>query len=105
MPTQVEATANVVPPRLGKVGTLARLALIGVILAAIGGALAYLRGWFTPGELTPRGSSTDSRKSTDCTLASAAITPRDWAFRDTLKAMATACDSPRHLSFNLDDRP
>ena len=53
MPTQVEVPANVVPPRLSKVATLARLALIGAILAAVAGTFAYLRGWFTPDELTP----------------------------------------------------
>jgi catalase len=52
MSTEVEAP-NAGPPRLGKVSVLARLALIGVILAAIAGTFAYLRGWFTPGDLTP----------------------------------------------------
>jgi catalase len=40
-------------PRLGKASTLARLALIGVALAAIAGTFGYLGGWFTPHELTP----------------------------------------------------
>jgi putative intracellular protease/amidase len=40
-------------PRLGKAGTLARFALIGVALAAVAGTFAYLGGWFTPNELTP----------------------------------------------------
>src|SRR6516225_2182658 len=39
--------------RLGKASTLARLALIGGILAAVAGAFAYLGGWFSPNELTP----------------------------------------------------
>jgi catalase len=38
---------------LGMVGTLARLALIGVVLAAIVALLAYLGGWVTPNRLTP----------------------------------------------------
>src|SRR5262245_48676636 len=40
-------------PRAGKAGMLARLALIGVALAAVAGAFGYLGGWFTPDELTP----------------------------------------------------
>src|SRR5437667_5971135 len=40
-------------PRLGRVSTSARLALIGVALAAVAGTFAYLGGWFTPKELTP----------------------------------------------------
>src|SRR6516164_389235 len=32
---------------------LARLTLIGVVLAAVAGTFAYLGGWFTPNELTP----------------------------------------------------
>src|SRR6516164_7756182 len=40
-------------PRLGRASTLARLALIGVALAAVAGTFAYLGGWFTPNELTP----------------------------------------------------
>jgi catalase len=38
---------------LGKVSALARLAVIGVALAAVGGTFAYLGGWFTPNALTP----------------------------------------------------
>jgi catalase len=53
MSTQVDAPAKAGPPRLGKVGIAARLALIGAILAAIAATFAYLRGWFTPNELTP----------------------------------------------------
>src|SRR6266852_3642491 len=40
-------------PRLGKVSTLARFALIGVALAAVAGTFAYLGGWFSPNDLTP----------------------------------------------------
>src|SRR5262249_48419894 len=36
-----------------RASTLARLALIGVALAAVVGTFAYLGGWFTPGALTP----------------------------------------------------
>src|SRR5262245_65696627 len=39
--------------RLSNAGTLARLALIGVALAAVVGAFAYFGGWFTPNRLTP----------------------------------------------------
>ena len=39
--------------RLGKAGTLARFALIGVALAALAGTFAYLGGWFSPTDLTP----------------------------------------------------
>jgi catalase len=39
--------------RLDKASTLARLALIGVALAAVIGTFAYLGGWFTPNDLTP----------------------------------------------------
>jgi catalase len=45
--------AKVERPRLGKVGTLARFALIVVALAVVIGTFAYLGGWFTPNELTP----------------------------------------------------
>jgi catalase len=48
-----EAPVETERPRLGKVGTLARLALIGVALLAVAGAFAYIGGWFTPKELTP----------------------------------------------------
>jgi catalase len=46
---QAEATRQ----RLGTVSTLARLALIGVALAAVAGTFAYLGGWLTPNALTP----------------------------------------------------
>lgn len=39
--------------RLGVAGTLARLTLIGVALATVVGAFAYLRGWLTPNALSP----------------------------------------------------
>jgi catalase len=39
--------------RLSTAGTLARLALIGVALAAVAGIFAYLGGWLTPNALTP----------------------------------------------------
>src|SRR5260370_1098460 len=44
---------GVARPRLGKAGTLARLALIGVALAAVAGTFAYLGGWLTSNALTP----------------------------------------------------
>ncbi len=40
-------------PRLGTAGTVGRLSVIAVALAAVIGAFAYLGGWFTPNELTP----------------------------------------------------
>ena len=40
-------------PPLGKASALARLVLIGVALAAVGGTFAYLGGWLTPNDLTP----------------------------------------------------
>src|SRR3954454_24177527 len=40
-------------PRLRTAATVARLTLIGVALAAVAGAFAYLGGWLTPNELTP----------------------------------------------------
>jgi catalase len=49
----VEAPAQAARPSLGKAGLLGRLALIGVILAAVAGTFAYLGGWLTPNELTP----------------------------------------------------
>jgi catalase len=53
MSNYLEAPAEAARPRLGKAGTLARLALIGVALAAVMGTFAYLGGWFTPNALTP----------------------------------------------------
>ena len=47
------ALPEIEPPRLGKASTLARLALIGVALAALVGTFTWLGGWFTPNELTP----------------------------------------------------
>jgi catalase len=40
-------------PRLGTGGKLVRLALIGVILAAVVASFAYFGGWLTPHALTP----------------------------------------------------
>src|SRR5216684_4401703 len=53
MSNYLEAPTEAVRPSLGKTSTLARLALIGVALAAVAGTFAYLGGWFTPNELTP----------------------------------------------------
>src|SRR5882762_11371643 len=47
------ASAGAMPLRLGKANMLARLAFIGVVLAAVIGTFAYLGGWFTPNDLTP----------------------------------------------------
>jgi catalase len=53
MSIDLRASAGAASPRLGKGGTLARFALIGVVLAAVAGTFFYLGGWFTPNELTP----------------------------------------------------
>ena len=47
------ASAEAAGQRLSTANTLARLALIGVALAAVIAAFAYLGGWFTPNDLTP----------------------------------------------------
>lgn len=53
MSIDLKAPAEVERPSLGKAGTLTRLGLIGVILAAIVATFAYLGGWLTPNQLTP----------------------------------------------------
>ena len=53
MSSDPNGAAQAERPPLGKAGALARLTLIGVLLAGIAGTFAYLRGWFTPHELTP----------------------------------------------------
>jgi catalase len=53
MSSFLEGSAEAVPPPLGKADTLARFAVIGVALAVVIGAFAYLGGWFTPKTLTP----------------------------------------------------
>jgi catalase len=53
MSIDLKAPAAAAQPRLAGASTLARFALIGVALAAIVGAFAYLGGWLTPKELTP----------------------------------------------------
>src|ERR1700730_18397442 len=47
-----EAPPDARPP-LGMAGTVARLSLIGVALAAVAGAFVYLGGWLTPNALPP----------------------------------------------------
>src|SRR5262245_60202955 len=53
MSNDLVAPAEATRPRLGRAGTLARLALIGAALAAVTGTFAYFGGWFTPNDLTP----------------------------------------------------
>ena len=53
MVNHVEAPAEAHRPPVDKRGTLAKFALIGVILAAVAGTFAYLGGWLTPNKLTP----------------------------------------------------
>ena len=52
MSIKQEAPPGARPP-LGTAGTVARLTLIGVALAAVAGTFAYLGGWLTPNALTP----------------------------------------------------
>jgi len=53
MSSHLEAPAEVMQSPLGKTALVARLVLIGVILAAALGTFAYFGGWLTPNELTP----------------------------------------------------
>src|SRR5208282_6606018 len=53
MANDLTAPAEADRPRLGKASTLARFAPIGIALAVVAGAFAYLGGWFTPNALTP----------------------------------------------------
>jgi catalase len=53
MSNHPETPPEATQPPLGKTAMVARLALIGVILAAVLGTFAYLRGWLTPNVLTP----------------------------------------------------
>src|SRR5205823_5508237 len=48
MSIKVAAPAETETPRLGKVNTLARGALIGAALAAVVGTFAYFGGWLRP---------------------------------------------------------
>jgi catalase len=50
---QVDTPAEISQPRLSKASMLARLAVIGFVLATVAGAFLYLGGWFSPNELTP----------------------------------------------------
>src|SRR5258706_4253129 len=52
MPADREGPESERPP-LGPAGTLVRLALVGLVLAAVLGTYAFLGGWLTPGALTP----------------------------------------------------
>src|SRR6266481_6983080 len=53
MPADREGPGESARPQLGPAGTLIRLALVGLILAAVLGTYAFLGGWLTPGALTP----------------------------------------------------
>ena len=53
MSNHFETPPEATQPPLGKTAMVARLALIGAILAAALGTFAYLRGWLTPNVLTP----------------------------------------------------
>src|SRR5580700_6021744 len=52
MPADREGPESERPP-LGPADTLVRLALVGLVLAAVLGTYAFLGGWLTPGALTP----------------------------------------------------
>src|ERR1700680_3911368 len=54
MPNNLETPAQATRPPLGTASTLARFALIGVALATVIGTFAYLGGWFTLNDLTPK---------------------------------------------------
>ena len=53
MTISLEPAPQAAAPRLGRMATLVRLALIGAVLTAVAGAFAYLGGWLTPHALTP----------------------------------------------------
>jgi catalase len=53
MSNEPKAPAEAERQRRRNAGTLARFALIGVALAAVVGAFAYIGGWLTPNGLTP----------------------------------------------------
>jgi catalase len=53
MTISLESPSQAAPSGLGRTAKLARLALIGAVLAAVVAAFAYLGGWLTPNELTP----------------------------------------------------
>ncbi len=53
MSSDTRAPRETARPPLGGTGALVRLAIIGIVLAAIVATFAYLGGWFTPHELTP----------------------------------------------------
>jgi len=53
MSTHLEAPVQTQRRPLSTASTVARLALIGVALALVAGAFAYLGGWLTPKNLTP----------------------------------------------------
>ena len=53
MSTYLEAPPESERQRLSPTSTVARLALIGVVLAVAAGGFAYLGGWLTPRDLTP----------------------------------------------------
>jgi hypothetical protein len=97
-----EAPVETPPSRLGVGATLVRLALIGLALAAIAGTFAYIGGWFSPNELTPRGSPTGSSGPTDFTPASVAITPRESAFPGSSRATAMASVFQKRVSSKRD---
>src|SRR5216683_5117313 len=53
MPADRERPGESERALLGPTGTLVRLALVGLVLAAVLGTYAFLGGWLTPGALTP----------------------------------------------------
>ena len=63
MAIDVSTTATA-GPRLSFAALAVRFAVIGVVLAGVAGAFAYLGGWLTPGQLTP-GRFTDGFEEVD----------------------------------------
>jgi catalase len=53
MAVDFKAEPEATRPPLGRVGTLTKFTLIGVVLAAVAGSFVYLGGWCSPNELTP----------------------------------------------------
>jgi len=53
MSSHLEAPVESGLQPLNTAGTVVRLALIGIVLAAVAGGFAYLGGWLTPKDLTP----------------------------------------------------
>jgi len=79
MSTPLEAPVQAERRPLSLASTVARLALIGLALAVVAGAFAYLGGWLTPNNLTPA-RFTDAFQHVDGVHAGFRRTmPKAWA--------------------------